>query len=65
MAAKHIKKTAMNLEKEAAWKRQTKREGERGSRGSKLVYFLFHVGILNGIFLISFFYLHVSLDFVG
>lgn len=32
MAAKHIKKTAMNLEKEAAWKRQTKREREQGSK---------------------------------
>lgn len=55
----------MNLKKEAA--KEPNKEGETaGERGlEKLVYFLFHVGILNGIFLISFFYLHVSLDFVG
>lgn len=65
MAAKHIKKTVMNLKKEAA--KEPNKEGDRdgGRGGEKLVYFLFHVGILNGIFLISFFYLHVSLDFVG
>lgn len=62
MAAKHIKKTAMNLEKEAAKKRETKREGA-GDQNLFISYFMLVFWM--EFFLFLFFYLHVSLDFVG
>lgn len=64
MAAKHIKKTAMNLEKEAAWKRQTKREREMGIKTCLFLiscwyfewnfsYFFFSICMFHSISLVS------------
>lgn len=60
MAAKHIKKTLMNLEKEAAKRREKEREGKQN-----LFISYFMLVFWMEFFLFLFFYLHVSLDFVG